>query len=160
MKARDREFWDSRYRAGRTPWDFGGVRVHWYDGGLKPPRPAELPPAEALGGSGILFVGDRGVLLSAFSGGPRAIGKPFEPPPKTLPRSAGHYQEWIAAAKGGPPAKCNFDFGALLTETALLGVMAVRTGKCLVWDAENARVTNEAAANELVAPPYRAGWSL
>ena len=38
--------------------------------------------------------------------------------------------------------------------------MAVRTGKYLVWDAENARVTNDAAANELVAPPYRAGWSL
>ena len=90
--------------------------------------PRNCRRAEALGGSGILFVGDRGVRLSAFH--------------------------------GGPPANCNFDFGALLTETALLGVMAVRTGKYLVWDAENARVTNDAAANELVAPPYRAGWSL
>jgi SAM-dependent methyltransferase len=25
MKSFDREFWDSRYRAGKTPWDFGGV---------------------------------------------------------------------------------------------------------------------------------------
>jgi len=25
MKARDKEFWNRRYRMGRTPWDFGGV---------------------------------------------------------------------------------------------------------------------------------------
>lgn len=25
MKPTDKEFWDSRYRAGKVPWDFGGV---------------------------------------------------------------------------------------------------------------------------------------
>src|SRR5665213_2943240 len=25
MKSTEIEFWDSRYRAGKTPWDFGGV---------------------------------------------------------------------------------------------------------------------------------------
>lgn len=160
MRARKASFPETFPMSSIVTWEFGGVRVHWYDGGLKPPRPAELEPPAALGKSGILFVGDRGTLLSGFSGSPRMIGKTFVPPPKTLPRSTGHYQEWIAAAKGGPPANCNFDFGALLTETALLGAMAARLGRRLLWDAENGRVTNDAEANALAAPPYRAGWSL
>ncbi len=139
-------------------WEFPGVRVTWYDGGLKPPSDVDLPV------SGILFVGDRGVLLSGFSGGPRLLPesrmKSFTPPPPSLPRTPGHYSEWIAACKGGKPASCEFGFGALLTETALLGCIAVRTGKRLVWDAAAGRITNDEGANALVAPPYRSGWSL
>ena len=67
----------------------------------------------------------------------------FTPPPKSLPRTIGHYQEWIAAAKGGKPANCRFEFGALLTEVALLGVIAIRTGRPLEWDSAGMRITNE-----------------
>ncbi len=146
-------------------WDFpNGVRLIWYDGGIKPPRPAELAPGEQLRSAGAMYVGDKGVMLSGFTGGPHLIpeskASAWTPPPKTIERTAGHYEEWIAAAKGGKPANCNFDFGALLTETALLGVIAQRTGKHLVWDAEAARFTNEPDANQYVQEPYRAGWSL
>jgi hypothetical protein len=55
---------------------------------------------------------------------------------------------------------CNFEFGSLIAETALLGVIAQRTGKFLVWDSENMRITNDSAANELVSAEYRSGWSL
>ena len=82
----------------------------------------------------------------------------FTAPAKSLPRSIGHYDEWIAAAKGGKPANCEFGFGSLLTETALLGVIAQRTGKYLTWDAESMRIPNDADANALVAGSYRAGW--
>jgi hypothetical protein len=43
----------------------------------------------------------------------------------------------------------------------LLGVLAMR-GKAqrLVWDAENLRFTNNDAANALVKPPFRQGWTL
>jgi hypothetical protein len=104
------------------------------------------------------------VLLSGFTGGPRLVTAAqkaaFNPPPKTFPRSLGHYQEWISASKGGPPANCNFEFASLIAETALLGVIAQRTGKFLVWDAENMRIPNDAAANELISSEYRRGWSL
>jgi len=30
----------------------------------------------------------------------------------------------------------------------------------LLWDGENLRFTNSEAANKLINPPYRAGWSL
>jgi hypothetical protein len=41
-----------------------------------------------------------------------------------------------------------------------LGVVAIRTGKHLLWDAENMRTTNDAGANQYVAGTYRAGWGL
>jgi hypothetical protein len=111
-----------------------------------------------------MFVGDKGLLLSGFSGGPSFVTaaqrEAFVTPPKTLERSSGHYAEWIAAAKGGPPAHCNFDFGSLITETALLGVIAQRTGKQLFWDADKMQITNDVDANAMVDPPYRNGWSL
>ena len=118
------------------------------------------------------FAGDNGVLLIGGAGGgtrgvdpasgllPAAKFKDFAPPPKTIARTIGHYREWIAAAKGGPPANCNFEFATLINETALLGVISSRTGKHLVWDAQAMRFTNDAEANEFLNPPYRSGWSL
>ncbi len=151
--------WEFPAREGLPP-----VRVNWYDGGLRPPSPTGMQPGKILGGDGLMFVGDKGVLLSGFSGGPRLVTEAqrqsFTAPPKTLIRSSGHYTEWIDAAKGGKPANCEFGFGSLLTETALLGVIAQRTGAYLEWDSEQGRIANNAEANLLVNPPYRQGWSL
>jgi hypothetical protein len=47
-----------------------------------------------------------------------------------------------------------------MTELALLGTLALRTGKVLDWDANAMRVTNDKDANQFVDPPYRAGWKL
>jgi hypothetical protein len=138
--------------------------MHWYDGGVKPPRPVGMDPAARMPIDGMYFVGDKGILWSGFTGRPSLITaslkQSFTPPTPTVPRTMGHYLEWIAAAKGGKPANCNFDFGSLITETALLGVIAQRTGRYLAWDSETLRITNDTAANELVNQPYRAGWSL
>ena len=48
--------------------------------------------------------------------------------PKTMPRSPGHYEEWIAACKGGPRPMSNFDYAGPLTEIVLLGVLALGAG--------------------------------
>jgi hypothetical protein len=160
-------------------WDFPArgklpaVRLHWYDGGLKPPRPADLEPGKSLQPEGSYFVGDKGALLIQGAGGggsrgggpvsgllPAAKFKGFKPPPKTTKRTIGHYQEWIAAAKGGPPANCNFEFATLINETAQIGVISARTGKHLLWDAPNMRFTNDDEANQYINPPYRSGWSI
>ena len=154
-------------------WDFPArgdlppVRLHWFDGGLKPPRPADLEAGQSLPPEGVYYVGDKGVLL--VGGGaagkanvllPAAKFKDFTAPPKTIPRTIGHYKEWILAAKGGPPANANFDFSRLTAETALLGVISARTGKHLFWDPQNMRFTNDDDANQYINPPYRSGWSL
>jgi hypothetical protein len=151
-------------------WEFGargarpGVQVTWYDGGLRPPRPEGMAADRKLGPDGILFVGEKGMLWSGFAGGVKYLNAKQERelagPGKTLPRVENHYREWIDACKGGPAASCNFEFAAGVTEIALLGVMAQRTGRLLEWDAEAMAVKNDAEANGLVMPEYRAGWGL
>jgi hypothetical protein len=115
--------------------------------------------------SGLLFVGSNGKLLAGYSGGynrllPEKQFRGFQTPPKTLPRSIGHYREWIRAAKGGEPARCNFEIASRMTEVALLGTLAARTARYLEWDSANLRITNDADATRLINPPYRQGWTL
>jgi predicted dehydrogenase len=128
--------------------DMPPVTLSWYDGGLKPPRPPELEPGDPL--EDTLYIGDKGKLM-----GQRLIPQSrmdtYRKPPKTLPRSPGHYHEWVAACRGGPPAGANFlDHAGLLTETCLLGNVAVRAQKKLAWDGPNLRITNDRAANQLL----------
>jgi len=146
--------------------DMPPVRLHWYDGGLIPPRPTELEPDRELNREdGLLFVGDNGTILVEGWGGesPRLIPesrmKDFKRPPETLPRSVGHWAEWVAACKGGEPARSNFDFAGPLTEAVLLGTVSVRTGKRLTWDSEK-MTTGDAQADAFLHYQYRAGWSL
>jgi predicted dehydrogenase len=170
-KSRTAKFPETYPHASMITWDFPAreglppVRMHWYDGGLTPPRPEGMDPVRRMPIDGMYFAGDKGVIWSGFSGGPSVLGdelkRSFVPPAKTVARSSGHYLEWIAAAKGGPPANCNFEFGGLITETALLGVVAQRSpNRRLEWDSVNLRIPNDSVANELVNPPYRDGWSL
>ena len=147
--------------------DMPPVRLHWYDGGLLPPRPPELEPDRELSREdGLIFVGDKGKMYVEGWGGhsprliPEARMAAYERPPKTLPRSIGHHREWVEACKGGAPAQSNFDFAGPLTEAVLLGTISVRVGKRLQWDAQNMTVTNAAEANQYVNPPYRDGWTL
>ncbi len=110
-------------------WSFPGrrLRMHWYDGGLQPARPAAVPLATTLPASGMLFCGDKGALLTGFTGGAHqrfGSDPAWTPPAPHLARSKGHYQEWIAAAKGGASPLCDFQFGSRLTEICLMGVEA------------------------------------
>jgi len=140
------------------------VTIHWYDGELRPQKPEELGDEE-LDSEGMLLVGDKGKILCEFSGGeprliPASAMAAYKKPAKTLPRSAGHYEDWIAACKGGQKACANFEFAGPVTETILLGNVAVRAGKTIEWDSETMTVTNDKEANELIHFPYREGWSL
>lgn len=140
------------------------VRVTWYDGGLKPPCPDEMG-SRPLPDRGVLFVGDKGMLLAEGAGGaPRLV--PFEKtreykkPAPSLPRSKGHHRDWLDACKGGPQASANFAYGARLTELALLGVASLRTGKKLVWDAANMKAVGEPEVDAVLRGTYRKGWEL
>ena len=75
--------------------------------------------------------------------------------------AGGHHRDWIDACKGGEPASSNFDYGGPLTEMVLLGIIAMRTGdEKLLWDAEKMQFTNSGAANTLVKPACREGWTI
>jgi predicted dehydrogenase len=142
------------------------VDVFWYDGGLRPPRPACLEPERDLpreGGS--LIVGDRGAMLSGiWSGSPRIIPedrmREYRPPAPTIPRSRGHHRDWIEACKGGPAPGANFDYAARLTEIVLLGTVALRTGRTLYWDGPSMKASGVREAEPLVHGHFRKGWEI
>jgi len=89
----------------------------------------------------------------------------YNRPSKTIPRidagSDGHERDWIRACKDGKPACSNFDYSGPLTETVVMGNLAMlNPGKKLEWDGENMKITSDEKANECVRPTYREGWSL
>lgn len=134
------------------------VTLHWYDGGLKPFRPPELEAGRSI--SDNLFIGDRGMMLG-YRLIPEARMKTFGRPPEKLPRSPGHYKEFVDACRGGPPPGANLvDHAGLLSETCVLGNVALRAGKKLAWDGPNFKITNDSAANKYLHRDYRAGWTL
>jgi predicted dehydrogenase len=147
------------------------VKFTWYDGGLKPPRPEELEPGRPFKGTGdedegLLFVGDNGKILCGFNGrGPKLIPQSkmdaYPQPPKTLPRSPGNEREWLDACKGGKTKPGgNFEFEGLVTETLLLGNVAVCTGEKFSWDRTNLKANNSDLGQKYIRPERRAGWEL
>jgi hypothetical protein len=55
----------------------------------------------------------------------------------------------------------NFDVSGPLTETVLLGVLAMRVpGERIEWDGPNLRVKNLPDLNQHLHIDYRPGWSL
>jgi predicted dehydrogenase len=150
------------------------VDFYWYEGKL-PNGEKNLPPKELFHGnkppgSGSLLVGDKGILYSANDYGSRYKLLPeeqfegFEKPAQSLPRNGrgdkGMKEEWVEAIKGGKPAMSNFNYAGLLTETILLGNIAMRSDKKLLWDGPNLKFTNSSAANQFIHKAYRDGWEL
>jgi predicted dehydrogenase len=134
------------------------VTLNWYDGGLRSPRPAELEPERGLGD--VLYVGDKGKMMGHRLI-PEARMREFGKAPVTLSRSPGHYKEFVDACRGGPPAGANFvDHAGMLSEVCMLGNVAVRAQKKLLWDGPNLKVTNDVAANAFLRREYRRGWAL
>lgn len=160
----------------------------WYDGGVRPMRPAELGSNEPFGSwdGGVLFEGSKGKMLCGVFGEnptllPTAKMKDFKRPKAVLPRyPASHQMVWVNACKGEGQPSSPFEYAAPLTEALLIGNLAVRCydikklqpGKKpdswapydypgrirLEWDAANMRVANFEEANRFVQREARTGW--
>ena len=146
------------------------VTLKWFDGGLMPPRPEGLEAGRMMGdsGGGGLFYGSKGMLMfSTYGNNPRIVPeakmKEYQRPEKSIPRSPGIHEEWIAAIKAGEKSTTDFSYSGLLTEVMLLGNVAVRMAEHktkLEWDGENMEFKNLPEANELLHFEYRTGWTL
>jgi hypothetical protein len=110
--------------------------------------------------SDVTYIGDKGVLMGHRLV-PETRMQSYGRPPKKLPRSVGHYKEWVDACRGGPRAGADFvDHAGLLSEVCMLGNVAVRAQKKLDWDGPKMRVTNDEQANRYLRREYRDGWTL
>ena len=140
------------------------VKVTWYDGGLMPPFPDELKPGDPFGDSngGLLFIGDKGKIISRYNGGnprlmPDSKMESYVFPPKTLKRiKLSHEMDWVRACKESPEnrkeASSHFGYSGQLTETVLLGVIAVKLQglqRKLEWDREKMTIANISETEEI-----------
>ena len=141
--------------------DLPPVDVSWYQGINKP----EIWKSGAIPqwGSGHLFIGDQGMLLSDYGKHvllPEDKFADFERPEPFIPKSRGHHAEWLHACKTGEPTTCNFEYAGWLTEANHLGNVAFRAGKKLHWDPEKLEATNCPEAASFIRREYRKGWKL
>ncbi|MFL5343083.1 MAG: Gfo/Idh/MocA family protein [Gemmataceae bacterium] len=141
--------------------DLPAVKLTWYQGETKPEiwSAGKIPKWS----DGVLFVGDKGMLLSNYTKHvllPEKEFAGFTPPEPTIPHTASHYAEWIEACKTGQPTSADFEYAGWLTEANHLGNVAYRVGKKLEWDAAALRATNAPEADQYIRREYRAGWEL
>ena len=139
----------------------------WYDGGKKPS--ADLVKGRKLDTNGVILVGEKDTFMvpSYWGKGEFISGAKyddFKSVAETLPKARNfdrcHYEEWIAACKGGPKALSNFDNSGPLTEMVLLGNVALRAGRKITWDAKKLKVTNDKDANRFLSKTYPKGWGV
>lgn len=151
----------------KVRWEFPArgemppVVLHWCHGG----KHKELLTKYGLPmvGSGQLFLGEKGMILSNYSLCqlfPKDKFADFKAPTPTIPPSIGHHKEWIKACKTGSPTLCNFDYSGALVESNLLGIAAYRVGKKLEWDPVDLKAKNCPEADRFIRKTYRKGWSL
>ena len=145
------------------------VKLNWYDGGLYPPRPDILPDDVVLKSEGgVIFIGEKGILMNDTYGAnprvwPDSLMAQAQSVPKSYPRIEwSHELNWAKACKGQAIASSPIEYAAQLTETMLLGIVALRTGqgRKIMYDGENMRVTNIPEANQYLTRDYRAGWAV
>lgn len=137
------------------------VKLVWYHGGKRPPFPETS--YEAWPEGGLFFIGSKGKLQSSYSKYrllPESDFKDFFPPSQSIPNSIGHHNEWIEACKSGKPTTCNFDYSGALTEAGLLGNVAFRVGKKIMWDSKTLRVKNCPEAEHFIQHHYHPGWKI
>jgi hypothetical protein len=101
------------------------LKLVWYDGGLRPPRPAGLDDEQVMGDNGRLLIGDRGFMLGNRIY-PAERAREVAQIPRTLPRVAGHYKDWVDACKAGRQSGADFAWAGPLAEGVLLGNVPLR----------------------------------
>ncbi len=154
------------------------VKLSWFDGGLMPARPEALPDEVQLdGGGGAIFIGEKGILVhGTYASNPKLFPQSLMDVAAKVPKTffrvessgagmfaqAKHRMNWINAIKGTEKATCPFEYATRLTETMLLGVVAMKVGqsKKIYYDGDKGVITNNADANQYLQREYRKGWTL
>jgi hypothetical protein len=131
------------------------LTVDWYDGGLKPKRPAMMKDGDMLGdvddANGLIFHGTKDTLLCGNAGvNPRLLsGRNPRVPKLNREISLSHEMDWVRACKESPetrvPTASDFSYAGPFNEMIAMGVLAVRLqglNKTLRWDGEQMSFTN------------------
>lgn len=159
----------TKYTAGKT------VAVTWYDGMERPPADVmqliKLPEAEAADprkkgrqvlSQGSIIIGTDGVLHVPHIDTPKLFPiEKFKDYPMPDVQGTHHWSDWAEACIGGKPPLAPFDYSGPLTETVLLGSVAVRFKDTdLKWNSKALKFDNVKEANAYLRRSYRKGWGV
>jgi predicted dehydrogenase len=148
---------------GTERTDGPALPLTWYDGRRHRPRREELglPDDDRLAGSGSALIGEAGTMVLPHWDMPQLFPEEkFRDYAVPKLEDVNHYTSWAHACLDGGTTTSNFDYAGPLTETVLLGVVAVRfPGERLEWDMRSGQFTNHSAANERLTTSYRSGWA-
>ena len=137
----------------------GPLSLTWYDGVA---RPADLAKYGLENKNyGILFIGEEGALYVNYAEHfllPREKYADFKDAAGTIPPSAGHHAQWLAAIRSGGKADCDFDYSGKLSEAVLLALVSYRCGKKLEYDAPSMSAPNAPEAATLLRQSCRDSW--
>lgn len=140
------------------------LELTWYDGGLMPSRPYDLPDDAPMDpGGGFLFAGSEATLIAqSYGAGWKVYKNGTEIKPQTKvdlgripdsPQGGGrHEMHFVNCCKDGGKPASNFDYAGPFNEMVVMGNLAVRLQslkKTLQWDSENMKVTNIGADEKL-----------
>jgi predicted dehydrogenase len=136
---------------------FPELELTWYDGGLIPARPYNLPDdAPMKPGGGFMFVGSEATLIAeAYGANWKVYKNGEETKPETRvsleripdnPLGGGrHEMHFVDCCKNGGTPASNFNYAGPFNEMVVMGNLAVRLQsleKTLRWDSEKMQVTN------------------
>ncbi len=139
--------------------------LEWFDGAFYPPRHirelyskdlTEYPPESSM------LIGTEGALLIPLGMPPQLLPEvKFQGVKRPKLREENHYHLFADACLGGPPTQSLFARTGPMTESILLGTVAIRLpGEKLAWDTAAMKVTNNEEANRYLRRTYRQGWRL
>ena len=153
-----------RFKFNAQP-ELPAFELYWYDGGMKPSTPDEiLLQGKSLEREGMMLVGDKGRIIAGFRGeNPQLYvdNKNITPPKTNAPRiTEDPNNVWINSFKNNTQSPGSFINSGPVTETILLGGVALRTGKRVEYDSANMKITNIPDANKYLVREYRKGWEL
>lgn len=171
------------------------IEMTWSDGGIRPAHPEIIPADHDIGGAnsanGVLIIGEKGIISTNINDSSPLMPKLYmndgttEFGPEVEENDEpeyGHHRKWVDACKAGFGSKehkeltSSFDYAGPMTETVLMGNLAIRSyllrkensegrmeyygRKKLLWDGENMKITNLEEANQFVGREYRKGWEV
>jgi len=151
--------------------EFGPITFTWYN---RPQEQSQARLREIMGQpkdttfpfAGALIVGTKGTIHSTghnatFTLVPAEKFQGVETKrPQRVEASRGHEMDWLLACRGGKPAWANFEYADALNEFLMLGNVATQIEGAFAFDPLACRVVDNEAADGLLRPDYRDGWSL
>lgn len=145
------------------------LKFVWYDGNNLPSvdlyRETGLNAQQLSSRFESIIVGDRGKLFFTRSSTnwtvtPSDLMRSWPKPVISIPRVRNEDQEWVDACKGHSVALSQFSYSGRLTETVLLGNLAIRLNKEFKWDGQKMASPDTPEAAALIRRPYRQGWEI